>query len=96
LDLQIAIKITLYGDIRVKNEIINNNFGRLNTLNIDSEGIDIVNDILSKFDKIQEEVSYIFINGIYSGIHNEVKERERVGIFPKRIGIIFEEFKSPL
>ncbi len=91
-----VITIKLYGDLREKNTVKSNNFGKPNTLNIDSEGINIVNDILSKFDINQEEISHIFINGIYSGIHNEVKEGDRVGIFPKRMGIIFKEIKSPL
>lgn len=90
-----VITIKLYGDLREKITIKNNKFGMPNTLNINSEGIKIVNDILSKFDIIQEEISHIFINGIYSRIHNEVKEGDRVGIFPKRMGIIFEEIKSP-
>jgi hypothetical protein len=90
-----VIKIKLYGDLRDKAPNSITNYGRPNTFIIKSEGVKLIKDILDKFKISSEEISHIFLNGVYSSPQKEVKKGDRVGIFPRRMGIIFEEIKSP-
>ncbi|MFX0022299.1 MAG: hypothetical protein ACFE9S_08220 [Candidatus Hermodarchaeota archaeon] len=86
-----VIKLKLYGDLREKFPQKYNKMGTPVTLDIKSDGIKTVFDILKKFNITNDEISHIFINNKYSGIENQVKEGDRVGVFPKRMGIIFVE-----
>ncbi|MFX1391239.1 MAG: MoaD/ThiS family protein [Promethearchaeota archaeon] len=91
--MQITVK--LYGDLRMKAPNKNNLYGMPNTLTIKLEGIKTIFDILNKFNISIREISHIFLNGVYSNVQKEVKEGDRIGIFPRRMGLIFEEIKSP-
>ncbi len=86
-----VIKIKLYGDLREKLPHVNNVGGLPITLNIKPEEIESIFDILNKLEITQDEISHIFINNKYSGIQNQIKDGDRIGIFPKRMGIIFVE-----
>jgi hypothetical protein len=86
-----TIKIKLYGDLREKLPQYKNEGGAPNTLHIKPEKNITILDILHKFNIKPIEISHIFINNKYSGIQNQVKEGDRIGIFPKRMGIIFVE-----
>jgi molybdopterin converting factor small subunit len=86
-----GIKIKLYGDLRDKIPQINNIGGAPITLNIKYEEINSIIDILNKYNIKLDEISHIFINSKYSGIEHQVKDGDRIGIFPKRMGIIFVE-----
>jgi len=90
-----VITIKLYGDLREKSPQLNNDTALPSTLNIEPEELKTVMDILNKFSIIQDEISHIFVNGKYSGSGKEVKNGDRIGIFPKRMGLIFVEVKSP-
>jgi len=48
-------------------------------------------DILKQLGIDENEISHIFVNGIYSGAGKIIKEGDRIGIFPKRMGLIFLE-----
>jgi hypothetical protein len=89
------ITVKLYGDLREKAPNKSNSSGAPNTLTIKPEGIGTIMDILDKFKISKQEVSHIFLNGVYSEVQQEVKKGDRVGIFPRRMGLIFEEIKSP-
>ncbi len=89
-----AIKIKLYGDLRQKFPQIDSIGGAPVTLNIESKEITSVIAILSKFNITLDEISHIFINNKYSGIENQVTDGDRIGIFPKRMGIIFLEITN--
>ena len=52
-------------------------------------------DVLNKFNITPDEISHVFVNCKYSGSEKEVKDGDRIGIFPKRMGLIFVEVKSP-
>jgi len=91
-----TIKVKLYGDLREKVKQINNEIGLPSTLNIEIDGITTVLDILDKFSITQEEISHIFVNNKYSSPGKEVKNGDRIGIFPKRMGLIFVEIKDPI
>lgn len=86
-----VINIKLYGDLREKAPRLNSDNRSPSTLHIKTEGIKTVYDILNKFGITLEEISHIFINSKYSGPGKEVKNGDRIGIFPKRMGLIFVE-----
>jgi molybdopterin converting factor small subunit len=50
-----------------------------------------VYDILQRFNIDEEEVSHIFVNSEYCGPGKEVKDGDRVGIFPKKMALMFAE-----
>lgn len=91
-----TIKVKLYGDLREKLTQINNENGLPSTLNIEIDGITTVLDILNKFGITQEEISHIFVNSKFSGTKKDIKSGDRIGIFPKRMGLIFVEIKDPI
>lgn len=63
----------------------------INKLDISDKEKLRVSDVMDKLDILESEVSHIFVNGRYSGIGKEVQEGDRVGLFPKNMGIIFAE-----
>ena len=91
-----TIKLKFYGDLREKVKQLSNENGLPSTLDIETDGITTVIDILDKFSITQEEISHIFVNNKYSGAGKEVKNGDRIGIFPKRMGLLFVEIKDPI
>ncbi|MFX0001685.1 MAG: MoaD/ThiS family protein [Candidatus Hodarchaeota archaeon] len=89
------IRIKLYGDLSEKAPRFNNGNGMPSSLDIEIDNIKTVLDILDRFRIKQEEISHIFINNKYSEPSKEVKNGDQIGIFPKRMGLIFIEIKNP-
>ncbi|MHA1679050.1 MAG: hypothetical protein ACTSW3_09780 [Promethearchaeota archaeon] len=46
--------------------------------------------MLSKLSIEESEVSHIFVNGIYSGKNKKVRDGDRVGLFPKRMALLYK------
>ncbi|MHA2281257.1 MAG: hypothetical protein ACXAC5_10425 [Promethearchaeota archaeon] len=86
-----SLTVKLYGDLREKFPHKKNSGEIPNTLKIESDMLRTVLDILNKLDIDDNEISHIFVNGIYSGMGKIVKGGDRVGIFPKRMGLMFKE-----
>ena len=89
-----VIRIKLYGDLREKTPILKNDHGVPSTLDLNASEMKTVLDVLNKFNITEDEISHIFVNGRYSGIEKEVKTGDRIGIFPKRMGLIFVEIMN--
>lgn len=85
------VTIKLYGDLREKAKQPGFNIGKPSTLKIDSNGVDTVFDILKKFNIKENEISHIFVNGKYCGPGKKVREGDRIGLFPKRMALMFVE-----
>jgi len=85
------IKVKLYGDLREKAPQHNSNTGSPSTLNLEDDEIKTVFDILKKFNIEETEISHIFVNHKYSKPRKEIKNGDRVGLFPKNMGLIFVE-----
>ncbi|MFX0033759.1 MAG: hypothetical protein ACFE8E_14575 [Candidatus Hodarchaeota archaeon] len=85
-----TILVKFFGNLVSK--IANNESERSSPLNINinSEGIEFVADILKKFSIEESETSHIFVNGVYAGIKKRVKDGDRVGIFPKNMGLLYK------
>ena len=86
-----SISVKLYGDLREKLPHKKYYVGIPNTLKIETDKVKTVLDILKELDIDDDEISHIFVNGIYSGAGKLVKEGDRVGVFPKRMGLMFKE-----
>jgi molybdopterin synthase sulfur carrier subunit len=85
------VTIKLYGDLREKAKQPGFDVGKPSTLTTDSNGVDTIFDILKKFNIKENELSHIFVNGKYCGPGKKVREGDRIGLFPKRMGIMFVE-----
>ncbi|MFX1495659.1 MAG: MoaD/ThiS family protein [Promethearchaeota archaeon] len=59
-------------------------------LEIEAEGIELVGDILKKYSIEETETSHIFVNGVYAGFKKRVKDGDRVGLFPKNMGLLYK------
>jgi molybdopterin converting factor small subunit len=55
-----------------------------------SENLNSITDILNESNIKPEEISHIFVNGIYSGLNKKVTDGDRVGIFPKRMCLLYK------
>ncbi|KKM03486.1 hypothetical protein LCGC14_1773980 [marine sediment metagenome] len=86
-----SISVKLFGDLREKFPHKKYSGGIPSTLKIESDKLKTVLDILKELDIDDDEISHIFVNGIYSGSGKTVKKGDRVGIFPKRMGLMFKE-----
>ena len=81
----------LYGELREKTLYKKVDAGIPNTLIIEIHEFRTVSDILKQLSIDENEISHIFVNGIYSGAGKIVKDGDRIGIFPKRMGLMFLE-----
>ncbi len=84
------ITVKLFGDLRKKIGRETPKGGVPITLNLDSKGITAIRDILEKLAIQESEVSHIFVSGKYSGPGKKVKNGERVGLFPKNMGLLYK------
>lgn len=86
-----SITVKLYGTLREKLKE-----GKLDsplplTLVISRSSYKTVNDIMQEYNIKEDEISHIFVNGAYCGSGKGVKEGDRVGLFPKKMAIMFAE-----
>ena len=86
-----SISVKLYGDLREKSTQKKYGIGIPHTLKIETNKLTTVLDILKDLNIDHDEISHIFVNGIYSGAGKLVKKGDRVGLFPKRMGLMFKE-----
>ena len=86
-----AITVKLYGDLREKAKQEGFELGLPSTLSIEKNKIATVIDLLNKLKINQSEISHIFVNGKYCGLGKTIGEGDRIGLFPKRMGLMFVE-----
>ncbi|MFX0022258.1 MAG: MoaD/ThiS family protein [Candidatus Hermodarchaeota archaeon] len=84
-----SISIKLFGDLRKK--VDPNIKGTLSLkLEIDDQEVSWVADILKKYKILDEEVSHIFVNGIYAGLKKRVKSGDKVSLFPRNMALLYK------
>ena len=85
-----AILVKVFGDLRykIKYQIIKDN-SPLN-IHLEPENIHTISDILNLFSIEKEETSHIFVNGVYSGFEKRVKDGDRVGLFPRKMCLLYK------
>ncbi|MFX1316203.1 MAG: MoaD/ThiS family protein [Promethearchaeota archaeon] len=86
-----VLTVKLYGDLREKSKQPEFEMGKPSTLRIESNGIQTIFDILNKFNIEKNELSHIFVNGKYCGLGKKVSDGDRIGLFPKRMALMFVE-----
>jgi molybdopterin converting factor small subunit len=86
-----TILIKLYGKLREYVKVIDLKKGLPVTLNIERSNVHFVYDIVEKFAISEDELSHIFVNGKYCGIGKEIRDGDRVGLFPKNMALMFAE-----
>lgn len=86
-----SITVKLYGILREKmrEETLDSSLPL--TLVISKSKYKTVNDIMRDYNIKEDEISHIFVNAAYCGPGKEVKEGDRVGLFPKKMAIMFAE-----
>jgi molybdopterin converting factor small subunit len=89
-----SILVKLYGNLREKVKDTDLEKGIPITLNIEGNEINTILDILDKFNIEDNEISHIFVNGKYCGPGKEVRNGDRVGLFPKKMALIFVEIPN--
>jgi molybdopterin converting factor small subunit len=85
-----TILVKFFGDLAKR--LSQNKEGIKNPLDleIESEGIEYVEDILNKYSIEKDETSHIFVNGTYSGFKKKIKDGDRIGIFPRNMGLLYK------
>jgi len=89
-----SILIKLYGNLREKVKDTDLEIGFPITLNVEGNELHTVLDILDKFNIEDNEISHIFVNGKYCGPGKEVRDGDRVGLFPKKMALMFVEIPN--
>jgi len=85
------ILVKLYGKLRRNFKDVDLERGLPVTLNIERSNVHFVYDIVEKFAISEDELSHIFVNGKYCGIGKEIRDGDRVGLFPKNMALMFAE-----
>ena len=85
-----TILVKIFGDIRYKVKGRQVDGALPLNINIESDEIKYVSDILKKLTIEENETSHIFVNGVYSGFHKEVKDGDRVGIFARNMALLYK------
>jgi hypothetical protein len=83
------INLKLFGDLRKKADPKISGTLPLR-LKINDTEITWVADILRKFMIEENEVSHIFVNGVYAGFKKRVNSEDRVALFPRNMGLLYK------
>ncbi len=86
-----SILVKLYGKLRENVKDVDLEKGLPVTLNIEESNVHFVYDIVEKFAISKDDLSHIFVNGKYCGIGKEIRDGDRVGLFPKNMALMFAE-----
>jgi len=89
-----TLSVKLYGDLRDKHPNKIKKLGLPNTLNLEITGLKTVLDIFKQLSIEENEISHVFVNGIYSGAGKILRDGDRIGIFPKKMAIMFLEITT--
>ena len=83
------IYLKLFGDLRKKADP--NVKGSLSLrLEIDHSEVSKIQDILRKFNIDDNEVYHIFVNSVYAGLKKNVKDGDKVSLFPRNMALLYK------
>ena len=85
------ILVKLYGKLRENIKDVDSEKGLPVTLNIEESNVHFVYDIIKRYAISEDELSHIFVNSKYCEIGKEVRDSDRVGLFPKNMALMFAE-----
>ena len=86
-----VVLIKLFGDLGEKYSGYRDTSGIPITLKIKGNKVETVFDVLKILGIQRNEISHIFVKGTYSGLGKVVNDGDRVGLFPKRMSLMFME-----
>ena len=86
-----SITVKLYGKLRERVKETSIKEGLPATLNIEIGSSKSIINILDKLEIDENEISHIFVNGVYTGSGTQIKDGDRIGIFPTNMALIFAE-----
>ena len=86
-----SITVKIYGDLREKIDTKPVEGGIPKTLNLEHEKYKSVSDLITALHLKKSEIAHIFVNGAYCGEGTELREGDRVGLFPKKMAAMFVE-----
>ncbi|MFW9946847.1 MAG: MoaD/ThiS family protein [Candidatus Odinarchaeota archaeon] len=86
-----SITVILYGDLKQKDQQGVNRDSSPLIINIQNKKVKTAYDILENLDIKEDKVSHIFVNHKYCDLGKEIKEGDRVALFPKRMALMFVE-----
>jgi len=86
-----AVQVKLFGDLREKAPDQNLDAGTPSSIKFEKEEIDTIFTILEKFNIQETEISHLFVNGKFCGLGKKIKDGDRIGIFPRNMGLMFIE-----
>jgi molybdopterin converting factor small subunit len=94
----VTISLRLYGELKRKvrkPSRSDTNPGSPKKITLTKEdNISTINNILKKFDLKPKEISHMFVNGKYCGPGKELRDGDRVALFPTNMGLIFAEIEK--
>ena len=86
-----SITVKVYGDLREKIDNSPIEGGIPKTINLELVKYKSVSDLITALHLKKSEIAHIFVNGAYCGEGTELKEGDRVGLFPKKMAAMFIE-----
>ncbi len=93
-DDQITITLVLYGEFKEKVENIDDRSDSIGTLDLEIGQEETIGDILGRLEISEKEVSHIFLNHEYSDVEREVKDGDRLALFPRDMALLYKWYFS--
>ncbi|KXB00404.1 hypothetical protein AKJ48_00875 [candidate division MSBL1 archaeon SCGC-AAA261O19] len=84
------IEVRLYGNLKLKASSTKNPAGFPAILKVDAGEVSEVSDVFQALGIGKDEASHVFVNGEYSGLGKDVKDGDRVAIFPKDMSLLYK------
>jgi molybdopterin converting factor small subunit len=85
-----SITVKLFGDLRKKTCTNDLTGGIPSLITINNKGLATISDLLEYLNIKQSETSHIFINGVYSSFSKKIKDGDRIGLFPRNMGLLYK------
>jgi molybdopterin converting factor small subunit len=89
-----TIEVRIFGDLKEKMGFDKGIAGTSKVLNLEASQFKTISDILNEFSIDEDEVSHIFVNYTYSSTKKEIKDGDRVGLFPRNMALLYKWYFS--
>lgn len=83
------LNLKLYGKLKELAPNLDSRTSTVGVMELDMEAPARVSDILKELDLEDDEISHVFVNGIYSSITRKLEEKNKVAIFPADMGLLY-------
>jgi len=85
----VKLNLKLYGKLKELAPNLDSRTSTVGVMELDMEAPARVSDILKELDLEDDEISHVFVNGIYSSITRKLEEKNKVAIFPADMGLLY-------